>query len=68
MGVEPVRTLDCGGVSGFAQFLEAWRNSLDPDHQQMREWVGRHYRPETFSVPQVNSALALFISYEHAAY
>jgi hypothetical protein len=34
----------------------------------MREWVGRHYRPETFSVPQVNSALALFISYEHAAY
>ena len=59
---------DCGGVSGFARFLEAWRNSLDPDHVPMREWVGRHYRPETFSVSQVNSALALFISYEHAAY
>jgi hypothetical protein len=59
---------DCGGVSGFARFLEAWRNPLDPDHQQMREWVGRHYRPEVFSVPQVNSALALFISYEHATY
>src|SRR5882724_1130682 len=50
---------DCGGTSGFARFLEAWRNPLEPDHQQMREWVGRKYHPEVFSVPQVNSALAL---------
>lgn len=57
---------DCGGASGFTHFLEAWRNPLDPDHQQMREWVGRHYRPEMFSIPQVNSAMALFIAYEYA--
>ena len=58
---------DCGGVSGFAHFLEAWRDRRHQDHRQMREWVGEQYHPETFSVPQVNSALALFISYEHTA-
>ncbi len=59
---------DCRGVGGFAHFLEAWQNRSDPEHRQMREWVGKQYHPETFSVPQVNSALALFISYEHATY
>jgi hypothetical protein len=28
----------------------------------MREWVGKHFKPELFSVPQVNAALAFFIS------
>jgi Plasmid pRiA4b ORF-3-like protein len=53
---------DVGGVSGYAHFLEAWRKRSHPEHQQMRQWVGKHFRPELFSVQQVNAGLALFIS------
>lgn len=53
---------DVGGVSGYANFLEAWRDRSHPEHGQMREWVGKHFKPEQFSVPQVNAALAFFIS------
>jgi hypothetical protein len=53
---------DVGGVSGYIRFLEAWRNRNDEEHRQMRQWVGKHYKPELFSVRQVNSALALWIS------
>jgi len=28
----------------------------------MRQWVGKHFQPELFSVQQVNAGLALFIS------
>src|SRR6266702_7120938 len=53
---------DVGGVSGYAHFLEAWRKRSHPEHQQMRQWVGKHFQPELFSVQQVNAGLALFIS------
>lgn len=53
---------DVGGVSGYSHFLEAWRDRSHPEHHDMRQWVGKHFKPELFSVPQVNSALALFIS------
>ncbi len=53
---------DVGGVQGYQHFLEAWRNRSHHDHHDMREWVGPHFKPELFSVPQVNAALAFFIS------
>ena len=53
---------DVGGVGGYADFLEAWRKRSHPEHQQMRQWVGKHFLPELFSVQQVNAGLALFIS------
>ncbi len=53
---------DVGGVQGYQHFLEAWRDRSHPDHQDMRLWVGKHFKPELFSVQQVNAALALFIS------
>jgi hypothetical protein len=53
---------DVGGASGYANFLEAWRDRSHPEHREMREWVGKHFKPELFSVPQVNAALAFFIS------
>ncbi len=53
---------DVGGVSGYATFLEAWRDPSHPEHGETREWLGKHFKPELFSVPQVNAALALFIS------
>jgi Plasmid pRiA4b ORF-3-like protein len=53
---------DMGGISGYAHFLEAWRKRSHPEHQQMRQWVGKHFQPELFLVQQVNAGLALFIS------
>jgi Plasmid pRiA4b ORF-3-like protein len=53
---------DVGGVGGYQQFLEAWRDRSHPEHQEMRQWVGKHFKPELFSVQQVNAGLALFIS------
>ncbi len=53
---------DVGGVGGFEHFLAAWRNRNNSKHREMREWVGPHYKPELFSVPQVNAGLALFIA------
>ncbi len=53
---------DVGGVSGYAHFLEAWRNRSHPDHQDMRQWVGTHFQPEVFSVMQVNSAICMLLS------
>jgi len=54
---------DVGGVQGYQHFLEAWRNRSHHDHRDMREWVGPHFKPELFSVQQVNAGLALFISF-----
>ena len=53
---------DVGGVSGYQRFLEAWRDRSHREHRDTREWVGKHFKPEVFSVQQVNAALALFIS------
>ena len=53
---------DVGGASGYQHFLEAWYDRSHREHQDMHEWVGKHFNPEVFSVQQVNAALALFIS------
>ncbi len=31
---------DCGGVHGYAEFLEAIADPKHPDHEQMRGWAG----------------------------
>lgn len=53
---------DVGGVSGYASFLDAWRSRSHPEHQDMRRWVGKHFKPELFSVQQVNAALCMLIN------
>jgi len=54
---------DVGGASGYQHFLEAWRDRSHREHQDMRHWVGKHFKPDLFSVQQVNAALALFIAF-----
>ena len=39
---------DCGGVWGYADFLEAIRNKKHPEHQEMLEWIGGRFDPEKF--------------------
>jgi hypothetical protein len=39
---------DCGGVWGYADFVEAIRDPNHPDHGELLEWVGRPFDPEEF--------------------
>lgn len=34
---------DCGGVSGYQNFLKVLRNPMDPDYDSMRTWAGLSY-------------------------
>lgn len=48
---------DCGGVWGYASFLEAIQNPDHPEHDDMLEWVGDSFNPEAFDLAAVNKAL-----------
>ncbi len=48
---------DCGGVGGFAEFLQAVSDPNHPDHEQHIRWFGRPFDPEEFSVAEVNARL-----------
>jgi len=36
---------DCGGVSGYAEFLEAIADPRHPEHKSMLKWVGGSFGP-----------------------
>jgi len=46
---------DCGGVWGYAGFLEAISDPKHPEHEEMLEWVGGEFDPEHFDIAEVNS-------------
>ena len=48
---------DCGGIGGYADFLEAISDPKHPDHRDMKEWIGGKFDPEKFSVDAVNREL-----------
>ena len=37
---------DVGGVPGFVEFMEAYKDPDHPEHEEMLEWVGYLWRPE----------------------
>ena len=45
---------DCGGVSGYENFLEAWRDPKNEEHEHMKSWAGPHYDSERFDLKIVN--------------
>lgn len=48
---------DCGGIGGFYELLEAIN---DPEHErreELLEWVGGSFEPESFSTADVNRRL-----------
>ena len=49
---------DCGGVWGYAEFLEAITSSEHEEHETMLEWIGGRFDAEEFDVDEVNSSLA----------
>ena len=48
---------DCGGVWGYAGFLEAIQNPNHPEHDDMLEWIGGSFDPEAFDLDAVNRVL-----------
>lgn len=48
---------DVGGVGGYAEFLEAIRDTEHPEHDAMLEWCGGVFDVEAFSLDAVNQAL-----------
>jgi hypothetical protein len=59
---------DVGGIFGYADFLEAWRNPLHEDHHDMRKWVGRKFDPEDFDLDHNNKAIARAIRRSKGSY
>jgi hypothetical protein len=48
---------DCGGIWGYASFLEAIRDPEHPEHDEMLEWVGGEFDPDSFDQDEVNREL-----------
>lgn len=48
---------DCGGVWGYAEFLEAIQQPDHPEHESMLEWVGCAFDPDAFILSEVNQLL-----------
>ncbi|NCJ05296.1 plasmid pRiA4b ORF-3 family protein [Synechococcales cyanobacterium C] len=48
---------DCGGVWGYAEFLEAIQDPENPEHSSMLEWIGGSFDPEEFSLEEANQQL-----------
>jgi hypothetical protein len=48
---------DCGGVSGFADFLEIIGNPEHEEYASMMEWLGKKYDPAAFDIEKTNRYL-----------
>ena len=49
---------DVGGLWGYYEFLEAIRDEKNPEHENMKEWIGGDFDPDAFNVEDVNIRLA----------
>jgi Plasmid pRiA4b ORF-3-like protein len=48
---------DCGGIWGYADFLDAIHDPQHPEHEAMLEWIGGEFDPEAFDLDEVNRDL-----------
>lgn len=48
---------DCGGVSGYEEFLEAVCNPKHKEHESMLRWVGGRFDPEEFNAQTATEAM-----------
>jgi hypothetical protein len=55
---------DCGGVPGYYNLLEILADPENPEHAEMKEWVGGDYDPEFFSVEECNRQIKNYDSFD----
>lgn len=48
---------DCGGDGGYDDLLKVLANPDDPEHEDMKEWVGPYFDPEEFNLAVINREL-----------
>jgi hypothetical protein len=49
---------DCGGIPEYYNLLEAIRDPAHQQHEEMLDWVGGEFNPDTFSTEDVNRRLS----------
>jgi hypothetical protein len=49
---------DCGGIPGFYDLLDALDDPNHERHEELSDWIGDDFDPQTFSVDSVNQRLA----------
>lgn len=50
---------DCGGTSGYEDFLMAIRDPKHEEHDSMLTWIGGAFDPEGFDLNSINRALQI---------
>jgi hypothetical protein len=48
---------DCGGIWGYADFVEAIQNPENEQHEELLEWVGGRFDPEEFDPAAATKAM-----------
>jgi len=48
---------DVGGVSGYLEFLQAIKDPMHEEHEDMLRWAGRHFDPAAIDIDAVNARL-----------
>ena len=48
---------DCGGIWGYADFVDAMADPKHPEHESLKEWYGEDFDPEAFDLDEVNRIL-----------
>jgi hypothetical protein len=48
---------DCGGMPGFYDLLDAISDPAHEQHEELRDWLGDDFDPDSFSVDEVNRRL-----------
>ncbi len=48
---------DCGGIWGYQRLLEILADPEDPEHEDMKAWLGRDLDPERFDLDRANERL-----------
>ena len=49
---------DCGGIGGYEDLLVALRDAQHERHEEMLDWAGDDFDPETFDLIKANKALS----------
>jgi hypothetical protein len=44
---------DCGGISGYEEFLEAIKDPKHEQHKEMMEWIGKDFDSEHFDPDEI---------------